>query len=172
MGLRRKLHPGDVMKKMRWTIALGVLIVASCGSSDSGGGSGSQIAQTSSDEFEAIMESCFSSSAAQSIEATKAVTPCNCPGGGTASLNSDTLVATMDGCKSSNGYTYTGGITFDMAAGDITIDFSTFGGCTDVSGEEIISSTDSCSGSIAGTCGDDHVECDFVADGDNCTLDC
>ena len=166
------------MKKMNWLVVLSVLLLSACGSSSSGGGdSGSQIAQASSDEFIAIMEYCFSNTVNSQVldagvDATKDAVPCTCPRGGTASLDTDTLVATMADCRSNNNYAYTGTVSFDQASGDVDVNFPVFGGCTGVEGTEITSSADSCSGSLTGTCGGDSVTCDFVPDGDDCNLDC
>jgi len=164
------------MKKLNWSVVLVALItLVACGSSGSGGGgTGSEIAQTSSEEFVEIMEYCFSEAGAQTLDAdvTKDVVTCSCPGGGTATMDDVTLIATMTDCRSNDNYAYTGAVTFDIASGNVDINFPLFGGCTGVEGEEITSGTDSCSGSITGTCGGDSVECDFVPDGDDCNLDC
>ncbi len=165
------------MKKLNYLIILVVLFtLAACGSSGSGGGggTGSEIAQRSSDEFVEIMEYCFSEASTHTldVDVAKEVTSCSCPGGGTATMDDVTFIATMVGCKSDDNYSYTGAVLFDTASGDVDINFLLFGGCAGVEGAEITSGTDSCSGSITGTCGGDSIECDFVPDGDDCNLDC
>lgn len=154
---------------MKWTrmfvmVAL-ALMVAACGSS------------TSSEDSTAGLTTMVSSvNALNSIWLDSEVAACiagttqsaDCPGGGTMSWSGNQLVASS--CKSSDGKTFAGTIS---SSDGLTIDgeFTTFGDCTDVSGQNLPTGT--CGGTLTGTCGGTSgVTCTLADDGTGTTCTC
>jgi hypothetical protein len=99
------------------------------------------------------------------------VTTCTCPGGGTvvfsgivdttmATDNTQTAIATECTDKDS-GLKFDGEMQVDMDTGSGTMDFDTFGQCTDVEGNIDLSSGD-CSGTATGTCQEQALNCEWV----------
>lgn len=110
---------------------------------------------------------------------TTTFTTCECPGGGTAVFsgpydpnasitNKATQTVTVTDCTdSASGLSFTGTMSIDDQTGEGTVDFSTFGQCSNFQGTFDVSGT-SCGGSATGTCQGQDLTCNWTASGDEC----
>jgi hypothetical protein len=179
------------MKRIAF-FAVFALTLAGCGGGDGGGG-GTTPEQAVEDSFEAfgeIIESCIPQAQVlgaeleaafpgipvmkgeQSFEAGKAVETCNCPGGGTATVDTTLFTLTATGCSSTEGEVFTGTMSLS-AQGNINANFTQFGECTNATGTNIV--MDGCGGTISGTCAGANVTCTVIVDPDaqnQCALTC
>jgi hypothetical protein len=135
-------------------VIAGVALIASCG----GGTSAAQSAINSSvaalsDILDYVFNTCVDF-------------PCACPGGGTVDWDGTTVTA--NGCKASNGETFTG--TLADNGDSATVNFSVFGECTAVSGTVSGVQEDSCSGTITGACADESITCSMSSNCENCNI--
>jgi len=106
-------------------------------------------------------------------------TTCTCPGGGTAVFSGiyDTTAAitnkaeqtvTLNGCTdSSSGLSFTGTMSIEDTTGAGTVNFSTFGQCSDFQGTFDVSG-DTCSGTATGTCQGKELTCNWTESGESC----
>jgi len=161
------------------TMLLCLAALAGCDSS--GGGtptcSGAPLvqAETSGDQFIALINECISNPLAQ-VVAKAQTTVCECPGGGDVTADEETGVATLNNCKTTDGFTFSGTMLFDTVTGEATVNLSTFACCTNVTGQNILIDQASvgCAGVITGTCGGEQVTCTVQnpSTGDVCDYFC
>lgn len=140
-----------------------VVFFASCGgSSSSSGGSSTaeQAAETSLDGFVAILNDddvtpCL----------TGQRTTCDCPNGGTVTVDLNAGTMTLDGCTSSDDLVYTGELTTDDGE---TIDgtMTTFGECSNLTATN--AQLDGCGGTASGTCGGETYTCNMTGADEDC----
>ena len=159
------------MKCKRFLFAIGaVSLLSACGGGGSSSSTAIQAAIDSFKDFGTIVDSTEIQQCIQMLQTT----PCDCPGGGTATANDATLTVTLANCKSAAGWNYNGTFTFNADLSEITADMTTFGECAPANGTVGTGST-TCSGNISGTCDGGAVNCDIVDDtatAGECTLSC
>jgi len=145
------------MKNMRnglmIALLLSVFAVVSCG------GSGSASPQSSLNTSASAFGDLVDYYLASCIDF-----PCNCPGGGTIDADGGDL--TLTNCSIS-GETFTG--SFSFGTGDtLSMSFSEFGECSNITGSVTGAQSGTCSGSASGTCGGEFVSCTFSSDCESC----
>jgi hypothetical protein len=158
------------MKTRRVAVMVAVVsFLAACGG---GGGSSNNAIQAAIDSF-ADFTTIVDSAQIQQCWALAQTTPCDCPGGGTATGNLTAQTITLVNCKSAAGWNYNGTFTVNVGAEEVTADMTAFGECTTVNGT--VSASGTCGGNISGTCDGGAVNCDVVDDttgAGECTLSC
>lgn len=110
---------------------------------------------------------------------TTTFTTCECPGGGTAVFSgpynpnqaitnkAEQTVTITDCIDSESGLSFTGTMSVDDITGEGTVDFTTFGQCSDFQGDLDVTG-DTCSGSATGTCQGQDLTCNWTMSGDEC----
>lgn len=99
-------------------------------------------------------------------------TVCNCPGGGTFTLDAASGSIIMNECRSAAGLYYCGTITSTDGWQTVSADMSVFGTCSDVTGT---AGTISCGGNLSFECPEWGFDCTIIEDtsaAGGCTLDC
>ena len=145
-------------------ILLSTFAMAACGSSSSSGGS---TAVDLANQAIAALNNITSNWTC--VDTT--FTTCTCPGGGTVVFSDivDTTMATTDmqtatvtNCKdASSGLVFDGEMQVDMDTGTGTMNFDTFGQCSNVDGDLDLSGGN-CSGTVTGTCAGQPLTCNWV----------
>ena len=160
------------MKRIAMVVfMLSVMVIAGCGGS--GGDStdctaGETAAQNAFEDFGTILADngtlpCL----------TGAATTCDCPNGGTMTVDQATFTLTFSAdCTSATDQIYAGSIALSQD-GTISGNMNPFDGCTNVTATGIASVEGACAGTISGTCASQNLQCNVVDDGaGGCTLEC
>jgi hypothetical protein len=148
------------MKK--WGLMMVVMVLAACGSSGGGGETPEQAAENSLKGIANVIQALGDFSTC--TQAGNTFT-CPCSGGGTITVTAEGLVladlakalynGTLSNCQDSEmGLSYTGTLSLNDTTGDISLDFSTFGECSNIDGTGTVpmGSANECSGTVTGTC--------------------
>lgn len=86
---------------------------------------------------------------------------CDCPGGGTATLNQETSTVTMNACSTSGGTTFAGTAGYNDD-NTMDLDFTQFGSCTSATGDSVRTDPlESCAGQMTAICSGTEVTCSF-----------
>lgn len=152
------------------TVLLSMLAMTACGSSSSGGSTAVQLANNAITALDNITDNWTCTDTT--------FTTCECPGGGnvvfsgiidtTASVAKATQTATVNNCTdSASGLSFEGTMTVDEDTGEGTLDFSTFGQCSNFDGTMDVNG-DTCGGTATGTCSGEALTCNWTASGDEC----
>ena len=157
------------VKKMRWMVLAGILFLASCGGGGGGGSAAEAAAEASIDAFLSIM---MSGDLQPCLNCDNGPITCDCPGGGNIVISAGCADVTVTNCKSSDGKTFAGTITYDNDV--LNINLTSFGECSNMMGSNIPLVGD-CSGTVSGTCAGVSLTCNVVDDPDDpeeCDLSC
>ena len=154
---------------------VGFIFTAACGGG--GGTSPEAAAEHSADAFISIVEFCLGdfgleANASGYLVSKQAAETCNCPGGGTATIDANLTTVTADDCTSSNGYSFSGTLTIDDQ-GVVNGTMTPFGQCSTVTANNADFISGACSGTISGTCEGESATCTIdQGSGDECDVNC
>ena len=165
------------MKKRIAVLAmcLGLVFSAACGSGSSGGDTPEQAAENSYLAFASIVEYCLGDFGLEAdvngyLAVKQVAQTCDCPGGGTASIDAGLTTVTADNCRSAGGLNFNGSVTIDDA-GNVNGTMTPFGECSTVTATNV--GTTTCQGTVTGTCSGESATCTVVdGGGDDCDVNC
>jgi hypothetical protein len=153
------------MKRLALVVLmLSALAVAGCGGSSGGSTdctAGENAAEAAFIDFSTILDSddilpCL----------TLVATTCDCPNGGSVTVDQANLTVTLDNCTSATDEVYTGTLTMSQDLTSISANLPQFDGCTNVTATNVVVEG-GCSGSISGTCGGQTLTCTMgMSDGE------
>jgi hypothetical protein len=167
------LKEGKMKKLSVLVMIVGIGFFAACG--DGGGSNPEQAAQNSYNAMVSIIDFCLGglnleANADGYLVSKQAAQTCDCPGGGTLSVDANVETITADGCKASNGLEFDGSVTINDQ-GLVNGTMSPFGDCSTVTATNV--GTDTCEGTVSGTCDGDTATCTVTdGSGDECDVNC
>lgn len=151
-------------------VVLAVFAAAGCGGS--GGGStdctaGENAAEAAFSDFTTILDS---SDMAACLDLT--ATTCDCPNGGSVTVDQNNLTVTFDNCTSASNEVYEGTLTLSDDLSSLSANMATFDGCTNLTATDVVVEG-GCSGTVSATCGGQTLTCTMgISDGECVPGDC
>jgi hypothetical protein len=175
------MNGGNMKNAVLLIVSCALLSLPACGGGGNGGGgtcTGTPLeqAEAAGDAFVTVVEACMPQNAAQMIKELAAgggvdktaISLCpggTCPGGGTATVDSETFILTLTDCKAADGTAFNGTMQIDQVTGLASINLTQFGSCcSGITGEGIQGDpTVGCSGTVTGTCSGTAIGCQLTA---------